>query len=102
MSGKPDLKTIKERVAWILEHYPNARNSDLYLIILYLRQFTELGKYIEYIPYELIKKYNDVTWTVRRMRQKIQEEGLYLPTDPSVLKRRRRLAKVMRRAIKKV
>jgi len=96
------LRTVKERVEYILEKHPNARNSDLYLIILYLRYFTELGKYIRYIPYEVIKQYDGITETIRRMRQKIQEEGRYLPTDPEVLRRRRKLYELYRRAIKGV
>ena len=96
------LRTVKERVEYLLDKYPNTRNSDLYLIILYLRYFTELGKYIKYIPYDVIKKYDGITETIRRMRQKIQEEGRYLPTDPEVLKRRRKLYELYRRAIKGV
>lgn len=96
------LRTVKERVEYLLEKYPNARNSDLYLIILYLRKFTELGKYIKYIPYEVIRKYDGVMESIRRARQKIQEEGRYLPTDPNVLKRRRRLAEKFRRVVPKL
>ena len=48
------LKTTKEKVEWILRNYPEARNSDLYLTILYLRKFTKLGKYIDFIPFEEI------------------------------------------------
>jgi len=96
------LKTVKERVEWLLQRFPNARNSDLYLTILYLRYFTELGSYIKYIPYELIKKYDGIFETIRRTRQKLQEQGKYLPTDPQVLKRRRKLAKMMRKVIREV
>ena len=91
------LRTVKERVEYILEKYPNARNSDLYLTILYLRKFTELGRYIKYIPYEVIKKYDGIFETIRRTRQKIQEEGKYLPTDPNVLRKRRKLAEKFRK-----
>lgn len=93
------LKTVKERVEYILRKYPNARNSDLYLTILYLRKFTELGKYIKYIPYNVIKKYDGIFESIRRSRQKLQEEGKYPPTDPEVLRRRRRLAEKFRRVI---
>jgi len=96
------LKTVKERVEYILQKYPNARNSDLYLTILYLRKFTELGKYIKYIPYEIIKKYDGVFETIRRTRQKIQEEGRFLPTDLDVLRRRRRLAEKFRRVVSRL
>lgn len=93
------LKTTKERVEWLLKNYPNTRNSDLYLTILYLRRFTPLGKYIKYIPYNVIKEYDGIFETIRRTRQKIQEEGKYLPTDEEVLRRRRRKADAMRRVI---
>jgi len=93
------LKTTKERVEWLLYKYPNARNSDFYLTILYLRRFTDLGKYIKYIPYNVIKRYEGIFETIRRTRQKIQEEGKYLPTDEEVLRRRRKLAKKYRRLI---
>ena len=96
------LKTVKERVEYLLRKYPDARNSDLYLTILYLRKFTELGKYIDYIPYNVIRKYEGVFETIRRTRQKIQEEGYYLPTDPKVLKKRRKLAEMYRRVMPKV
>jgi len=93
------LKTTKERVEWLLYKYPNARNSDLYLTILYLRKFTELGKYIKYIPYRVIKQYEGIFESIRRTRQKIQEQGRYLPTDEEVLRKRRKLAKKYRRII---
>jgi len=96
------LRTVKERVEYLLEKYPDARNSDLYLTILYLRRFTELGRYIKYIPYDVIKKYDGVFETVRRTRQKIQEEGRFLPTDPDVLRRRKKLAEKFRRVVNRL
>jgi len=96
------LRTTKERVEHILAKYPNARNSDLYLTILYLRMYTELGKYIKYIPYEIIRKYDGIFETIRRTRQKIQEEGRFLPTDPEVIRKRKRLAEKFRRMVNKI
>ena len=94
------LRTVKERVEYLLKHYPDARNSDFYLIILYIRHFVpELAKYIKYIPYEVIKKYDGLFESVRRARQKIQEEGKYLPTDPEVLRKRRKREKQYRRVL---
>jgi len=96
------LRTVKDRVEYLLARYPDARNSDLYLTILYLRKFTELGRYIRYIPYNVIKKYDGVFETIRRTRQKIQEEGRYLPTDPEVLKKRKKLAEKYRKIINRL
>ena len=33
------LKTVKERVEYILQHYPESRNDDFYLYLLYVRLF---------------------------------------------------------------
>jgi len=96
------LKTVKARVRWLMQKFPETRNSDLYLTILYLRYFTELGQYIKFIPYELIKKYDGIFETISRTRRKIQESGELLPTDPEVLKRRRKLEKIMRKVIHEV
>ena len=89
--------TVESRVLFILERYPEARNDDLYLIILYWRLFDELGRYIRFVPYEVIKKATRPE-TIRRTRQYIQNTlGLYPPTRESVIRRRRRAEKAMRR-----
>ena len=96
------LKTVKERVEYILKNYPDTRNNDLYLWLIYVRLFDkELSKYIRFIPYDVLEKAQSFE-TLRRCRQKLQEEGKYLPTDPKVARRRRRLAKVFKKAIKDV
>ena len=98
-SVKRRLKTIKDRVEWILENYPETRNDDFYLYIIYVREFEpELSKHIDYIPYNLIKKAPRFE-TIRRMRQKLQEAGLYPPTDPEVMKKRKRLARIYQKVM---
>ncbi|MFP3190152.1 MAG: hypothetical protein RXR31_02705 [Thermoproteota archaeon] len=89
------LKTVKARVEWILEKYPSARNSDTLLQFIYMRVFEGID--IPYVEWEKISKLS--LETVRRMRQKLQEEGKYLPTNPEVLKRRKRLAEKYRGTI---
>ncbi|MEM1983327.1 MAG: hypothetical protein QXZ63_06675 [Sulfolobales archaeon] len=98
-SGPGGLKTVKERVEYILEHYPETRNSDFLLIIVYLRLFTPLGKFIKYIPYRLIKKFEGLFETIRRCRQLIQAEGRYLPTDPKVLEARKKKERRLRKLL---
>jgi len=97
------LQTVKDRVEYILKRYPNARNSDFYLTILYIRRFIpELARYIGYIPYEVIRKYEGLFESIRRSRQYIQNTlGLYPPTDPEVLEKRMKKEKAMRRVIAK-
>jgi len=93
------LKTIRERVEWILANHPEARNDDFYLYLLYVRYFEpKLSGYIKFIPFSLIKTATRFE-TIRRMRQKLQEAGLYLPTDPKVLQKRRKLAKIYRQVM---
>jgi len=97
------LRTIKERVEYILKNYPETRNDDMYLWLIYVRLFDpELSKYIKFIPYNILKKAPKLE-TIVRVRRKIQnEEHKYLPTDPKVLKRRRLLAETWRKAIVRV
>ncbi|MCD6235699.1 MAG: hypothetical protein J7J94_01725 [Thaumarchaeota archaeon] len=96
------LKTVKERVEYLLEHYPEARNDDFYLYILYIRHFEpELSRYIDYVPFNIIKRSTRFE-SVRRARQKIQEEGHYLPTDPKILRKRRKLAEAYRKVMPKL
>ena len=96
------LATVKERVEYILRNYPESRNDDRYLWLLYVRLFEpELSKYIKFVPYEVLKSVVSFE-TIRRVRQLIQAEGKYLPTDPEVLRKRRRLAEAMRVAVQEV
>jgi len=96
------LKTLKEQVAYVLENYPETRNSDLYLWLILIRTFhPEASRFIKYIPYEVFKKFPNFE-TVARLRRKFNEEGLFLPTDLAVLRRRRRLEKLFRETIHKV
>ena len=97
---KNKLETVIDRVRFLLEKYPEARNSDFYLTILYIRRFVpELAKYIKFIPYKVIRRYEGLFESIRRARQKVQERGEFLPTDPQVLKRRRKLAQLYRKTI---
>lgn len=50
------LKTVKDRVEYLLEVYSESRNDDFYLWLLYVRTFDKnLSNYIKFIPYRLIK-----------------------------------------------
>lgn len=96
------FKTVMERVEYILRNYPESRNDDFYLYILYLRLFDrEVARYIRFIPLDVIRRATRPE-TVRRARQKIQEKGKYLPTDPKILKRRRRLSDTYRKTMVKL
>jgi len=92
------LETVKNRVEWILLKYPSARNSDTMLQFIYLRIFEGIN--IPYVEWEKLSQLS--LETVRRVRQKLQEEGKYLPTDPAVIERRRRLERKYRGTINSI
>jgi len=100
LTGSERARLIKQCVEYMLDKYPGARNSDLYLTILVLRYCTRLGKYIDMIPFELVREYDGILEAIRRTRQKLNEQGLYLPTDPEVFEKRVLKARKMRRAVK--
>jgi len=71
---KEDLRTIKENVAYILSESEKARNSDLLLWVLVNRS-RGIKVYIEDFK-------NAVSFeSVRRSRQKLNQEGKFLPSD---------------------
>jgi hypothetical protein len=102
LTGRERAELIKQCVEYVLDKHPNSRNSDLYLSILALRYCTPLGKYIQLIPYELIREFDGILEAIRRTRQKLNEQGLYLPTDPRVLEKRVKKSRKMKRAVKAV
>ena len=100
LKGGEKAELVRQCVEYILEKYPTARNSDLYLTILALRYCTPLGKYIGVIPFNIIKEYDGILEAIRRTRQKLNEQGLYLPTDPAVAERRIKKSEKIKRAVK--
>ena len=102
LTGRERAELIRQCVEYILDKHPNSRNSDLYLSILALRYCTPLGRYINVIPYEVIREYDGILEAIRRTRQKLNEMGLYLPTDPAVLEKRIKKSRKMKRAVKAV
>ena len=99
-----ELKTVKERVEFILRKYPDARNLCFFTIVMYIRHFAkDLSPYIKRIPKSLMYKYEGLFESIRRARQYIQNtEGKYPPTDPRILEKRRKRANAMRRAVKRL
>lgn len=70
----------------LLEKEPRCRNDDLWLVLQVWQKKQQIKLFI---PYDEIQ-YMINPETIRRVRQEIQnDEGLFLPTDPQVLIRRR-------------
>jgi hypothetical protein len=90
------LSNTEMAIRYILAHYPEARNNDKLLMLLYW----ELADKIN-IPKEFRQAFlyrATPPETIRRMRQKIQEQGDYLPRQ-EVLEARRRKQQAMRQAL---
>jgi len=83
-----ELVKTKDQVRYLLEKYPHTRNHDFYLQLMWLKVFGCVQ--IPYLDWSMIKAFSGRLETVRRVRQKIQNEDReFLPTDPEILRRRR-------------
>jgi hypothetical protein len=102
MAETPEqLKTIlsntETAIRYILAHYPEARNNDKLLMLLYWELVDKIK-----IPKEFQQAFlHRATHpeTIRRTRQKIQSQHEYLPSE-DVLKKRRRLQDMYREVTK--
>ena len=84
-----NLDRIKDNVEKLMAIDPKTRDSDIWLIIRYWQEVQGLNCFI---PYD---KLNVITSpeSIRRVRQKIQEEGKYPPTRLDIIKKRQKRAK---------
>lgn len=79
--------TLSESVINQLEDHEQARNSDKALLAYVLKA---KGINLSQAQIDVILAVNFES--IRRTRQKLNEKGLYLPTDPKVLAQRNRKA----------
>jgi hypothetical protein len=94
---KEVLSNTEMAIRYILAHYPEARNNDKLLMLLYW----ELADKIS-IPKEFRQAFlyrATPPETIRRARQKIQSQHEYLPSE-DVLRKRRRLQDMYREVAK--
>lgn len=95
-----ELKTFKDQVLYLLEKYPNTRDNDFYLQWLWLKIFRRLP--LPFLDYKLIQGISGGMESVRRVRQKIQNDPdhpCFLPTDPDVRLKRGIKEETFRRVI---
>lgn len=83
------LKKIKHKVRYILEKYPDTRGDDVLLLFRYYRIFEPDRVTFKMSDFKALFNMTSPE-SIRRVRQKIQEGGELLPTERTVLKRRRR------------
>lgn len=87
------MKNLKEKIIHCLEKFPNTRNDDAQLTFKVIH---------EYYPDEIFYDEKKERWFistfalkqiredhVKRIRAKLNEEHLFLPTNPKVCKQRK-------------
>jgi hypothetical protein len=80
---RASLNTIQQRVFDLLQQNEAARNSDNILIYLYWRTYDSCVSLEDMV-------YATPPEDIRRCRQKLNERQLFLPTDPDIMRKRRR------------
>lgn len=91
-----DLIAVKDRVAYLLSTYPELRDDDKMLWVAYLVTYHQLRAVIGEEAYGKFKtlltnRDTPTMESIRRVRQKYQEEGQYVGT-----KRKRKLEEAER------
>ena len=85
---KDEANTIKEKVEYVLEHFPHTRDNDQKLTIQLWREFYGRHIHLGLIPVERIPLLPAEN-SVRRARAILQnEQGMYPPTDWPTAKKR--------------
>lgn len=83
MKMSESLKHTKEKVEFLLSEYPQLRDSDKLLWLAFLSKFHDLKNTLGDEAYGKLKqiimdKKTPTMESVRRVRQKIQEQGLFI------------------------
>ena len=93
------MRSIKDKVEYVLKEYPDTRNSDQYLIVMIWWCFNQdsfEGK--EYVRVkDVVDKFEKME-SITRCRRKLQEEGKY-PSTGTVLEKRQGEAEDIRQTI---
>jgi hypothetical protein len=84
------LKTLEERVAWILNNYPKTRDSDITLQLRYWNEFESSRFDLESVSVKDYYKLTKLT-SLTRARQKIQNDLKLFQASPEVEGRRKKL-----------
>lgn len=74
------IKTLKKKVEYCLNKYPNTRNSDITLMITIWKEFHDISNQINLEQlYSLPREDN-----IKRIRSTFQSNRKYLPTEKEV------------------
>jgi len=78
-----EMRNVKQKVMHLLSTFPEARNNDNLLIRLYWQIYDNCVE-LEDIDHATRPE------VIRRWRQKLNEQGLFLPSKPEIANQRRR------------
>jgi hypothetical protein len=81
------LVQLRSQVKRILEEHPDTRNNDQLLILLFLEEEMGINTWGKFVSSSISQSIHFESIT--RARRDIQSSGEYLPTDETVIKRRR-------------
>lgn len=91
---------VKKNVESLLRLYPETRNDDKLLTIMYWKMYDKVDMSNEESFYSSFMHQSTSTESIRRARQLIQEDGYYTPTDEDVVVKRRCKQVRMKKAVK--
>jgi hypothetical protein len=90
-------KTVNEQVRFILARYPEAKENDFYLTVMYLRLFCKIR--VPYVEWSEMNRLAGRLDVVRRNRQKIQNEEHDYEASQKVKIQRARHRKALEKVI---
>ena len=87
MSIRENLDRVQDKVERLLRMHPDTRNNDLYLQWLYLLEYEQIP--LPTLPYKRFQELSSIMESIRRVRQKIQNDfKMYPPTNKETALRR--------------
>lgn len=84
-----EQRQVKQNVLALMEAFEDTRNSDKFLLLKYWQVCDGINTSIGFGPQFL--RSSTSPESITRARRSIQSAGLFPPTDPEVLKKRRML-----------
>lgn len=83
------IRKVRDRVEYLLEKYPSTRGDDRILLYRYYKTFEPEMMQIKFKAFSNMLRATNPE-TIRRRRQEWNQEGKYLPTKKTRIKRARR------------
>jgi hypothetical protein len=97
---RQELRALTDQVDYLLGKYPETRNNDFFLALLWLKYFSGIDAFKNiWVEEKDVNQVQSKLETVTRIRRKFQHTGYYLPTRPDVIEKRKLKEEAMRRVM---